>query len=366
MPTALRTFVYMPPLRAHTGGTRVLQRLARLLADAGVPVSLSGREAEAPDYLREEADGQPLPPLPWTPWDALDLRPEDIWLVPEGWVNALAPGLQAGARCLVYVQNWAYLFSSLPQGVDWRSLPRVEFLAVSRPVADFLAGTLGIAAPVLRPGIDLRVFAAPAAKPPMTGYGRPVVAYMPRKNKALVERVMEIVRVRNPRPAWGEVEWRAIAGLPPQGVAKALAGAHVFLSSGFPEGFSLPPLEAMACGCLPVGFSGQGGFDYMRQAASPADFPWLYQPWWPMEELPWHGNGLWVADADVVAAALAVETALRWWHEGDPRLDAALQGGQLTAANYSLERLTESAVRLWHDLAQGTPRPAAPVAAARP
>ena len=45
-------------------------------------------------------------------------------------------------------------------------------------------------------------------------------------------------------------------------VAKALREALLFLSCGHPEGFGLPLAEAIACGCLVVGYHGLAGRDF--------------------------------------------------------------------------------------------------------
>ena len=45
-------------------------------------------------------------------------------------------------------------------------------------------------------------------------------------------------------------------------VAKALQEALLFLSCGHPEGFGLPLAEAIACGCLVVGYHGLAGRDF--------------------------------------------------------------------------------------------------------
>ncbi len=338
----MRTFIFIPPVRQATGGVAVLCALAAHLRSGGFEAAL---------VLREEGwrPAGPAATAPLVAWKDLRLAPGDVWLVPEGWANALAPGLAAGARCLVYCQNQAFLFSSLPEGVDWRGLP-VRMLAVSQPVAFFIGQTLGLDCPVLRPGIDLSLFRAPEAKPPVGSGGPLRVACMPRKNKAVLDRVREAFTARAAgRPAAGkiQVEWLPIAGLDARGVAEALRSAHVFLATGFPEGLGLPPLEAMACGCLPVGFGGFGGFDYMRQAAL---FPGAHAPWFPLREVAWAGNGLWCADNDILAAALALETAAQWWLEGDARLSAALAAGQATAQAYSLERQREAVLALWASL----------------
>jgi len=336
----MRTCVFIPPVPRYSGGVAVLLELASHLHAAGQEVLLVPREGEGPT-LEHEAR------VPVLPWASLDLGPGDLWLVPEGWVNALAPGLQAGAHCLVYCQNWAYLFSSLPEGVDWGRL-QVGFLAVSAPVAWFIEQTTGREAPVLRPGIDVERFAPPARKPEDILR----IAFMPRKNKALVERIREIFTARQQLAASPlgntRVEWVEISGLPQPEVAARLASSHAFLASGFPEGCPLPPLEAMASGCFPVGFPGFGGWDYMRQIAP--ELPFAATPWWPdsgpdARELP--GNGIWVADADVFAAALGLEQALAWKLRGDPRFDNCLANARETALQYSLEHQRRRCLELW-------------------
>ena len=313
----------------------VLHQIASHLYAMGRDVFLTPREKDpwSPAISKD---------VPVCPFEDLRLFPEDIWLVPEGWVNALAPGLNAGARCVVYCQNWAYLFSGLPENVRWKSL-KVSFLAVSHPVALFLERVLGDAPPVLRPGIDLSLFTPPEEKPS----GPVRVAYMPRKNKAFVSQVRSILEARGSRRA-RDVIWEEISGLDQEGVAQVFQRCHFFLVTGFPEGCPLPPLEAMACGCLPVGFAGFGGFDYMRQAGEPWDG--AYVPWWPLREVPWGGNGFWVADADVLALALALERAVSWI-PGHDNYHAALEAGQKTAHAYSLKKQRENVVQIWNNLA---------------
>ena len=328
----MRTFLFLPPVRRPAGGVAVILRLAEVLHRSGRETALVARE-RAGWIPEESADRAPV-----ILWPDLALTPGDLWLVPEGWVNALAPGLEAKARCLVYCQNWAYLFSALPEGVLWPRLP-VEFLAVSDPVAWFMEQALGRRPPVLRPGIDLARFRPPAAKP----RGRPRVAFMPRKNKALAQQIRAVFESRN---GPDRLDWRAIDGLDAQGVAQALQEAHLFLVTGFPEGCPLPPLEAMACGCLPVGCSGLGGWDYMRPAQQAPRFA----PWWPLRETPWGGNGFWCADGDVLDAALCLEQAVGLIERGGPDLDGLLAAGQATAQAYGLEAFETAVLDVWAEL----------------
>lgn len=342
----MRTYFFLPPVRQAAGGVTVIRRMAAFLAASGREVFLVPRDmADAgPGWSPSEA----WVDAPEADWGQLALNPEDLWVVPEGWVNALAPGFNAGARCLVYCQNWAYLLSALPEGVSWRKLP-VSFLAVSDPVARFVAATTDQEPQILRPGIDLDLFRAPEAKPSLSGNGKIRIAWMPRKNKALGKQIQETFQNLDETLA-ARCQWVEIAGLSARGVAQALAEAHIFLVTGFPEGCPLPPLEAMACGCLPVGFMGFGGADYMRQALPASDDPAPFTPWWPVREVPWGGNGLWSADADILGTALHLKIAARWLLDGHPLLAPTLHSARATAQAYGLDVQRAKVLELWSRL----------------
>jgi glycosyltransferase involved in cell wall biosynthesis len=165
----------------------------------------------------------------------------------------------------------------------------------------------------------LALFHPPESKPD----GALRIGFMPRKNKALAEQIRRIFEERNPK---AHVQWVPIHGLDRPGVAEALRSCHVFLVTGFPEGCPLPPLEAMACGCRCVGFTGFGGWDYMRQVELDGYAPYGY----PLRDVPWGGNGWWSADGDVLGAALGLERAARALPQGSTLLVQTAQ----TAAAY--------------------------------
>jgi glycosyltransferase involved in cell wall biosynthesis len=331
----MKTFIFLPPASKPVGGVTVLRQMADILHQAGREVFLVERESGGwkPEGLADAA--------PVIAWADMRLTPDDLWFVPEGWPNALSPCLEAGARCGCYVQNWAYLYSALPPSVTWHQLP-VSFFAVSDPVAHFIRLSLGerpgLSAPILRPGIDRAIF-----RPGGKRGSRPTVAYMPRKNKALAAQIRAVFEHRNGPDV---LRWRPLEGLDAYGVAEALRSSHLFLMTGFPEGCPLPPLEAMACGCLPVGFTGLGGWDYMRQAQAAPRFT----PWWPLREVAWGGNGLWCADGDVLDAALCLEEAVGLLRTGGPALDAVLDAGQETANAYATDEQRKSVLAVWDAL----------------
>ncbi len=333
-------FIFIPPLRKMTGGLYVLATIADALREQGLPVTFVPRDARTMPSLGEDFHTIPLLPL-----DQLRLTADDVWLVPEGWPNALAPGLTAKARCIVYCQNWAYLFSGLPDKVDLRSLA-VSFIAVSAPVALYIQQTLGYESPILRPGIDLSLFFALNEKP----RGRLRIAYMPRKNKAQVEQIraafcaLQVGRGLK----FSDADFIPIENMDRAGVAHTLQTSHIFLATGFPEGCPLPPLEAMACGCIPVGFAGFGGFDYMRQVLP--DAPGAFRPWWPLPEREWGGNSLVAADNDVLGAARLLDYAVELMNTNHVLWAQCVENAQLTARAYDITHHRQQAVALFRNL----------------
>lgn len=320
-----------------SGGLAVLIRLGEHLARQGREVCFVPREP-----LTLDTD------VPMIPWERLRLGPEHLWLTPEGWPNSLTPGLAAGARCVIYAQNWAYALGDLPGGARWDQLP-VRWLAVSDPVRWFLREAIGQDAYILRPGIDAALFHPPARDRAAPADGPLRIAWMPRKNKALAGHIRKVVDVRLPRLYPGiTLEWKEVHGRTQAEVADLLRSAHIFLATGFPEGCPLPPLEAMASGCIVAGFSGLGGWDYMRQALP--DAPFALRPWWPLRpagETSWGGNGFFTADADIPGAALAVEAACLLLRQGGSPLAEVRRHAAATAAAYSLEAQHEAAARIW-------------------
>lgn len=83
------------------------------------------------------------------------------------------------------------------------------------------------------------------------------VLALPRKRPEDLAKVMEILE--------GEgVDFRLADSLPQSELIKEYQAADIFIATGYPEGFGLPPLEAMACGAVVVGFTGGGASEFMR------------------------------------------------------------------------------------------------------
>jgi len=110
---------------------------------------------------------------------------------------------------------------------------------------------------------------------------------MPRKGRQETVDVLGILDMRDALISMGN---HPIDGVSEAQSAELMRRASVFLSFSYREGLGLPPAEAMACGCLVVGFHGYGGRDFSEHA-------------------------LWVPDGDVIGFAKRIEEILRSWEQ---------------------------------------------------
>jgi hypothetical protein len=149
---------------------------------------------------------------------------------------------------VVLAQSLAFQ-ESIRRGTDWKAKDVQSVLAVSQSVARGIEAHFGMASTVISPSVDQNLF-RPACK-------EQAIIYMSRKNPMGVERILAQAHTVG-------FEKRAIDGLSHTQIAWELGRASIALVACPAEGFGLFALEAMASGCLVVGFAGGGGLDFMR------------------------------------------------------------------------------------------------------
>ena len=107
-------------------------------------------------------------------------------------------------------------------------------------------------------GIDVKYFS-------YSGQKKKQIAFMPRKLREDIVQILNILKVRLKFPDWSFV---AIENKSEEEVSKILKESALFLSTNHREGFGLPPVEAMACGCVTIGYRGQAGREYFKNEFS--------------------------------------------------------------------------------------------------
>lgn len=157
---------------------------------------------------------------------------------------------------VMFAQSWIYLkprFKAEDQEKSYRELGYDYVISCGDYIARTIRGLHNEECVSVSNGIDGSVFFADDSVRKAKR-----VMCMPRKNSEDIETIKSIVKRQYPG-----VDFVDIDGVSESEIAKEYRQSDIFLSTGYPEGLPLPPLEAMFSGCVVVGFAGRGGRQYM-------------------------------------------------------------------------------------------------------
>ena len=315
----MRFFFYYPTWNQPSGGNKQLRLMASLFIELGVESYLiRDRRFFVPNGGFDDNFfyGVEIPLAPYKFEEAgVHLGSDDVLILPEVLLKTTLPFCRDWkCRRVLNNQNGFFGLRYAPSSRLCRSA--IEFAIANAPyVASLCREFHGIKGE--------RIFEIPCwvTRRPFdlveSGTTRQLaVCYMPRKLPDEGRQVRELVRQTHP-----DVPWVEIDGLPEAEVAKRFRENLIFFAAQDLEGFGLPALEAMACGCLVTGFAGTAGF------AHPYATP---------------HNGLWAPDRNVEAAAAVVRQAIDVIRRGEDRHRQFLAAGRQTAERFTKEPVLKS------------------------
>lgn len=314
-----RVLVACPDHSAPAGGVRQLYRLVAGLRE----------ELKLDAYVYHHKTGfrqswfESLEPMLYE--DATAPGANDILVVPEVWGCAIMN--YPGVRKVIFNQNAYYTFMNgyelppSPVPLNPRQHSVRGILTVSDDSAQVLRHNFpDIPVARLHYHIDPAHFHSTEKK-------QPRIVYMPRKHPDEARQVLNILALRG---ALRGIEVVPIDGLCETDTAAILRTSLIFLSFGYPEGFSLPPAEAMACGCLTIGYHGQGAREFMLPRFS-----------WPIET------------GDILGFARTVEAVLDQWRQEPASLrTCADQASAFIHHRYSKSAHRQSLREAWGELSK--------------
>ncbi|MGS0747759.1 glycosyltransferase [Halpernia sp. GG3] len=185
---------------------------------------------------------------------------EDIFVFPEIFGPHIGK-IYPENRKVIFNQNCYYTFRhfSLENDVEnniYKNPKLLGTIVASNDAENYLSYTFPkINVLKIRLGIDGAIFKYTSIK-------KKQIAYMPRKLSEDVLQVLNILQNRNNIVGW---KLFPIENKDEAEVSEIMQESAIFLSFNHKEGFGLPPAEAMACGCVVIGYKGQGGKDYFNE-----------------------------------------------------------------------------------------------------
>lgn len=181
------------------------------------------------------------------------MKDSDVLICPE-----IIPGMADKFKCsnkIVFIQNWALVDIGTGNEKRYEDFGFTELTACSLYIKNYMQKKSSLPCTVIINGIDTNKF-----KVDETNRVKDRVLYLNRRNVADARSAITML----PSELKNKTEFIELENRYKQDeLIKYYQKADVFMSIGYPEGFALPPLEAMACGCAVIGFTGGGGLEHM-------------------------------------------------------------------------------------------------------
>ncbi|MBA3957772.1 MAG: glycosyltransferase family 4 protein [Parachlamydiaceae bacterium] len=335
-----RIYYFCPSYSRPIGGLKKIYQHVDILNAAGIPSYVVHSEMgfrcdwfenktpvayiEAANdpllVLNDEGDESYLPPF----------SAYDILVLPELMAYQIAPHTIALGQYIVIFNQNAYLtfqpvklptvpFTALRENEDktpYYNSNLLGTIVVSEDLVEFLEYAFpGLALYHVHITIDFSLFQYSKEK-------KKQIAYMPRKHKNQNTQLVNILKERNNLSGWTFVP---IDNVSEQEVARILQDSALFLSFSEEEGFGLPPFEAMACGCIVIGYHGQGGKEFLIP-------PYAYP----------------INDGEVLLFAQTVEKIVLDYNKNEKFYqDQAQKASEFIYKNYSQRREEEELKAIW-------------------
>lgn len=312
MPTV---HILAPDVAEPAGGVRMLYRHVDVLNAAGIPAAIVHyKPGFRVDWFEHRTIVRHLP---------VDLKSDDVVVFPEVEGPAIGQAVP-GIRKVIFNQNAYYTFAHYPLEVSSVTAPYlhpevVATIVVSEDSRRYLRHAFPSARiHRVRLGIDPELYHAGAAK-------QKQIAFMPRKHPEDAQQVINLLRFREVLSGWRVAP---IQNASQTQAAAILRESMIFLSFGHPEGFGLPAAEAMACGCITIGYHGNGGREF----------------WDPQFSFP-------IAAGDVVGFAQAAEGVLRALERTPQALAAkTARAARFIRETYSPQNEQQDIISTWRQI----------------
>jgi hypothetical protein len=302
--------VFLNPNPRHlvSGGVKTIYRQAEMLTELGFDAHVFQPDGRA-HWFNSPASVLTSPQFMPSQGETL-VFPENA----TGWAANLAQ-MPLPARKVMFCQNQFYVFDGAIAAEQLSSVGYAKIVCPGEVSKGFLSQFFHFPHIDIVPyHVDRDVF-FPRSKEMQ-------IALMPHKLPRQAALIRAMLHAKYPHRK--SIPWQAIANTTEEQTAELLGRSTIYLSLSSMESFGLVPIEAMASGCIVVGFHGYGGMEY----ASPE-------------------NGFWFSPEFLDQVVDALASAITGLERGEGILDSMRSAGHKTAERYSRERTKEALQRVY-------------------
>lgn len=244
-----RIFYFCPDFPQPSGGIKTLYRHVQCLVAMGFDAWIVHQRRP----FQTTWHGYEVP-VRWLS-DRPKFTQEDVLVIPEVMQQLMQQTANFAGQRIVIALSWSPTYWNLQPGHTWRHFGITRVMTKSPRIQHYLHWCMGIQATLISEYVDRERYQfSPEVK-------YPKICYLTRKERAAAW--LHGVLVAKGTPFTG-FDWTPLRALSEDEYARNLGEATVYLTTNLQEGMNTSVLEAMACGCLVVGYSGIGGDVYMQ------------------------------------------------------------------------------------------------------
>ncbi len=242
--SAPKVFYLSPSSNVPTGGIRTYYVHAETLTLHGIPAFV----VHASRYFRCTWFESRAMVVSYAQMVKYGDKSKDAVVIPDIWVKD-AKDFKEFSNRFVFCQN----YGALDYAGAIAARRGIKFMTCGRYLSDKLRSEFGIESSRIYMPLDDFFVPAESRREPKR------IMFLMRKEVEHARRVAQMLSSRFP-----DFDVVGVGRVPTRReLAAEYQKSNIFLAFGYPEGFPFPPLEAMACGCLVVGYSGGGGSEFM-------------------------------------------------------------------------------------------------------
>lgn len=315
-------FLNCYPPDCISGGIKTTYRHALMLQRAGFRVQVV-QPGGAPPWLGREMVSLVSPMVCSM---VSDLTANDVLVFPETLREWYAEMIRAQVRGkkVIFCQNPYYFFTYQPSRQNLEEWGVRRVLVSGDHAGRMLQSILGLeATPVTSPVVDGRVFRPRPKKLQVAVAHWKWSQQEPMPDYA--QMIFQMLTLKYPQ--FVDVDWFSLKEKSEDELAVLLGDAAVCLSLGRLESPGVMALEAMASGCIVVGYHGGGGCDYATAQ-----------------------NGFWHSPEDMEGVVDSLAIALSGFMSGSPVISKMVEQGRLTAQAYGEARVSEQLRQVYGQL----------------
>lgn len=306
----MRILYFCPDFPQPSGGIKTLYRHVNRLCARGFDAYIvhQKRDFRASWHVYDA-------PVLWLS-DRPTFSPDDVLVIPEVMHSLMQQTARFAGRRIVIALSWSPTYWGLKPGQSWTDFGIREVMVKSPLIQRYVKWNMGLEAMLIPEFINPALYYVPDQPKEKR------ICYLPRKERsgAWLHGIFQRSEDRK-----GLVAWQPLQNLDEAEYAEQLRRARFFLVTNLQEGMNSSVLEAMACGCLVMGYAGVGGNSYMVGSGP-------------------EQNAFLVPNGDLPALGPAVQATFERVREQPDAFDEIIRRGVQTAARFQNEKAESQAL----------------------